>query len=72
MITLKLHSLGPLDHIFPLCRASELFINIPLFLSRYRLFDFLVCIFRPGDQLILWLRIRRLVLPNCQDSRIFL
>jgi hypothetical protein len=73
-LALKSHSLGHLDHTCPLCRSSQIFINIPLPLSCYLLFDFLVCIFRPGDQLILRLRIRYLVLPRChgQDYRIFL
>ena len=71
-IPLKLHSLGPLNHTCPFCRSSQIFINIPLLPSRYHLFDFLVCIFHPCDQVILWSRIRCLVLPNCQDSRIFL
>ena len=46
-ITLKLHSLGPLDHTCPLCRSPHIFINIPLLQSRYHLFDFLICIFHP-------------------------
>lgn len=71
-IMLKLHSLGLLDHACPLCRSSQLFIHIPLPLDRYHLFNFLVCIFHPRDQLILRLRIRRLDLPNCQAYRIFL
>jgi len=71
-MTLKLYSLGALDHACPFCRSSQIFINIPLLLSRYCLFDFLVCIFHPCDQLILWLRIHCLVLPKCQDYRIFL
>jgi hypothetical protein len=64
MITRKLRSLGPLDHACPLCRSSQIFINIPLVLSRYRLFNFLVCIFHPRNQLILRSRIRCLVLPK--------
>jgi hypothetical protein len=67
MITLKL-----LDYTCPLCRSSQIFINIPLLLSRYRLFDFFVCAFHLRDQPILWLRIRCLVLPECQNYRIFL
>ena len=65
MITFKSHSFQPLDHACPLCRSSQLSIGIPLPLNRYRLFDFLVCIFQPGDQLILWLKIYCLVLANC-------
>ena len=70
----ELYGLEPVDHVFPLCRSSQIFINSPLLLSHYRLFNFLVCIFRPGDQLILQLRVRCLVLPKCrgQGYRIFL
>ena len=71
-ITLKSHSLGPLDHTCPFCRSSQVFINILLLLSRHRPFNFLVYIFHTGDELILWFRIYCLVLPKCQDYRIFL
>ena len=66
-ITFKSHSLGPFDHACPLRRSSQLSIDIPLLLNHQCFFDFLVCIFHPGDQLILRLRIYCLVLPNCQD-----
>jgi hypothetical protein len=72
-ITLKLLSLGSLDCACPLCRSSQLVIDIPLFLSRYRFFNFIVCIFHPRDnQRILWLTIHCLVLPKCQGYRRFL
>ena len=70
-ITLKSHSLGPLDHTCPFCRSSQIFINILLLLSRHCPFDFLVYIFYTGDELILRFRIHCLVLPKCQDYRIF-
>ena len=71
-IMFKSHTLGLLDYPCPLCRSSQLFINLHLLLNCQLLFNYPICIFHPDNQLIMWIRTCCLVLPKCQDYTFFL